>query len=277
MQVQSTDNVTVAVHDLEGAGPPLLIAHATGFCGRAYEPLAARLTDQFHVWAIDFRGHGDSSMPADNRFDWAGMADDLLAAIDGITTDAITLFGHSLGGGVGMLAERRRPGTLRRAYLFEPIVRPGLEGTPLDGPNMMSENARKRRPSFPTKADALRRYASRPPLDELRASALHAYVEYGFADRPDGSVALKCTPESEALTFEAEGKPTLDMLAAVETPTVVGVGALEVDWTPAMFGPSIADALPHGRLESFPTLGHFGPLQDPIAVGAAIVATCAPP
>jgi pimeloyl-ACP methyl ester carboxylesterase len=270
MDVLSTDDVRLAVHDLGGDGPPFLLCHATGFCGPAYEPLAAELAGAFHVWAIDFRGHGDSTAPAGDRFHWDGMTDDLLAAVDALGSTPIDVFGHSLGGGVAMLAEHRRPGTLRTAYLFEPIVIPALEGPRPEGPQFMSIAARRRRPSFPTKAEALYRYASRPPLDELRTSALYAYVEHGFADGPDGGVVLKCLPEHEALTFEADGKPTLD---TVTTPTTVAIGTTAEEWTPALYGASIAEALPNGRLEQHPSLGHFGPLQDPIAIAAAITAT----
>jgi pimeloyl-ACP methyl ester carboxylesterase len=271
MEVSSTDSVTVAVHDLGGAGDPLLLCHATGFLGWAYKPLADELVHRFHVWALDFRGHGDSTPPSGGRFDWDGMADDLCAAIEAIAAGPIDVFGHSLGGGTAMLAEHRRPGTLRTAYLFEPIVLPGIEGMRPDDPNAMSDAARRRHPTFPSKAEALYRYASRPPLQELRAEALFAYVDHGFTDLPDGTVQLKCLPEHEAATFEAGGKPTLETVAAVNTPTTVAVGTVEQGWTPAMFGPDIADALPNGRLERHPTLGHFGPLQDPTAVADGIL------
>lgn len=271
LQVPSTDGVTLAVHDLGGEGDPLLLCHATGFCGMAYAPLAHHLVREFHVMAIDFRGHGDSTSPENERFHWAGMADDLLAAIDAVTDQPITVFGHSLGGGVAVLGEARRPGTLRAAYLFEPIVPPAIEGRTDANPNIMGDTARRRRPSFASKADALWRYASRPPLDQLRADALMAYVEHGFEQRADGTAWLKCTPEHEALTFEADGKPDLAVAATVTTPTTIAIGTLEADWTPAMFGPAVADVLPNGRLEQHPTLGHFGPLQEPVAIAAGII------
>src|SRR3954462_1894529 len=102
MRVSSTNGVTVAVHDMGGAGdaPPLLIAHATGFSGPCYQQLAAALVERFHVWAIDFRGHGDSSEPDDGDYAWTGMADDLLAATDAVGVERWYGFGHSLGGGV---------------------------------------------------------------------------------------------------------------------------------------------------------------------------------
>ncbi len=59
----STQGVEVAVYDLGGSGPTLVIAHATGFCGPAYGPFASALVDRFHCYAFDFRAHGASSRP----------------------------------------------------------------------------------------------------------------------------------------------------------------------------------------------------------------------
>jgi pimeloyl-ACP methyl ester carboxylesterase len=272
VEVPSSDGVTIALHDFGGDGEPFLLCHATGFLGRAYAPLAAELEPSFHVWALDFRGHGDSTAPADDRFDWSVFTDDLLSVIDALGTEPIHAFGHSLGGGVLMLAEQRRRGSLRSAFLFEPIVIPALEGVLPAGPSSMGDAARRRRSVFPTKAEALHRYASRPPLNELRADALYAYVEHGFRTLPDGSAQLKCRPEHEAATFEASGKPTLETVADIDTPVTVAIGTTTQGWTPADFGEQVADALPNGHLERHPSLGHFGPLQDPVAIAESIVA-----
>jgi pimeloyl-ACP methyl ester carboxylesterase len=273
MEVPSTDSVTIAVHDMGGTGgEPLLLCHATGLHARAYEPLASRLAPHFHVWGLDFRAHGDSTVPDNERFDWAGFADDLLNVIDALAVRPISVFGHSLGGGVSLLAEHRRPGTLKSAFFFEPIVIPAVEGMSPGGPSAMSEGARRRRATFPSTATALHRYASRPPLNELRADALYAYVEHGFRETADGAVELKCLPEHEAATFAADGKPTLEIAAEVRTPTTIAIGTTAEGWTPATFGAAIVDALPNGRLEIDDTLGHFGPLQDPVSVAASILA-----
>jgi pimeloyl-ACP methyl ester carboxylesterase len=273
MQLESTDGVTIALHDLGGDGDPLMICHATGFCGRAYEPLAAELGRRHHVWALDFRGHGDSTPPDDGDFDWRRMTSDLEVAIDAVAGGPIPVVGHSMGGAVSMLLELRRPGTLQRAYLFEPIILPDEAPNTPTGKDSLAVSARMRRPDFPSKAEALRRYASRPPLGVLRADALAAYVEHGFADQPDGTAALKCRPEHEAATFEAVGKPTWSMMTGVAAPTTIAVGAAEPEWTPASFGAGIVAALPNGRLDAHPLLGHFGPLQDPVAVARGVLAS----
>ena len=113
-------------------------------------------------------------------------------------------FGHSMGGAALLMAEERRPGTFDRLFLFEPIVFP--DDFRLTAPNMMSDLARSRRSTFPSRDDALARYASRPPLNTMRADVLKAYVDDGFVDLPDGSVRLACLPDDEARTFESESK-----------------------------------------------------------------------
>ena len=284
IEVETTDGVTIAVHDLGGdrEASTLVICHATGFCGRAYGPLAEALASRYHVLAVDFRGHGDSTRPENGNFDWPSMSDDLLAVLDRMTASggiaagqAVYGFGHSLGGGLLLLAEARRPGTLDGAYLFEPIVLPDLArlppGTTL-APDDMSSVARKRRPSFASKQEALMRYASRPPLAELQAGSLAAYVEHGMSVAPDGTAFLKCRPEDEAATFEAPGKPTMATVSSVKTPTTVAIGTTSAGWSPALLGPALAEALPNGRLERHDGLGHFGPLQSPALVASRVLA-----
>ena len=108
--VRSTDGVEVAVHDLGGDGPPLLLAHAAGFCGGALAPLATRLGTRFHCWALDFRGHGDTVTPLDVDYAWSGRADDGLAAGDRLGLEGARGFGHSAGGAALLDAGARWPG-----------------------------------------------------------------------------------------------------------------------------------------------------------------------
>lgn len=266
LRVPSTNGVTVAVHDLGGDGPPLLVAHANGFCGGAYAPFAAELAAHRHVWALDFRGQGWSTPPRDGVFAWDGTADDVLAVVEALGGGPIDAVGHSLGGAALVRAEARRPGTLRRAYLFEPIVVPG--GRSPRG-NPMAVAARKRRHEFASRADALRSYAGRPPLGYLRADCLAAYVLHGFKELDDGTARLRCAGEHEARMFEATGSITTEDATKVDVPVVVARGALAEGWGgPAAFSPAVAEALPQGRLSEHPLLGHFGPLEHPPQIAA---------
>ena len=266
--VASSDGVTIAGYEHGGSGDTLLIAHATGFCGPMYDDVAALLTDQFRVVSLDFRGHGKSTRPANDDFSWQRMTDDLLVVVQHIVGPAgapIHAVGHSMGGATLLLGELRHPGTFRSLYLFEPIVVPD-EGLDANMPNFMADAARSRRPVFPSPEAALYRYASRPPLNQLRASALVAYIDNGFTVQADGSARLSCLPEDEARTFASPDKAPVSAMRAVSTPTVVAVGYDEAGPNPARFAPLVADAMPNCTVSRHPTLGHFGPFQDPIVV-----------
>lgn len=267
--IESTDGVTVALHDLGGSGPPLLFLHATGFHGRCYRTIAERLHSRFHVWAPDLRGHGDSITP-DMALPWRGMADDALAVIDHLGLDEpIRACGHSMGGATVLATERRRPGTIRAAWLFEPIVFPGEHRT-ASRENPLAEGARRRRHDFASIDEAIERYTGRGPFADVDPEALRDYVVHGFRPTADG-VTLKTPGEQEARTFEGVDLELFSHLGAMTIPvTVVGSGD---GGPPALAAPMVADALPNGRLSPWPDRSHFGPLEDPARAAAEILAT----
>jgi pimeloyl-ACP methyl ester carboxylesterase len=272
VRIESTDGTVIALHDLGGSGAPLLIAHATGFLAAPYRMLADHLSGQFQVFGVDFRAHGDSTSTASGDLSWSGMGDDVLAVVDAIGSP-VTAFGHSMGGAALLIAERVRPGTVRSAFLYEPIIPPSpLPETFGAFDNPLANAARKRRATFPSRAEALARYASRPPLGRLRADALAAYVEEGFEDLPDGSVTLKCRPEDEAATFEAAGFLTTADIGDIELPVAVALGARNSGEGPPRFVPAIVEALPNAELITYAHLDHFGPFEDPGTIAEDVIA-----
>lgn len=260
----------IELRDFGGSGPDLIISHATGFHGAAYEPMARTLKEHFHVWALDFRGHGASSAPANGDFAWSGMAEDLRHCVAAIGVDSILAFGHSLGGAVALLVARTNPGLIRAAYLYEPIVFPRDLLLKREG-NPMSEAARRRREVFSSKAAALSHYAANTPLGILRADALAAYVEHGFEGLADGSARLSCRAESEASTFECEEKMILEQLEGLDLEVTVARGMARPLSGPASLAPGIAAGLEVGRLVDHDHLGHFGPLESPGLIAADVL------
>lgn len=273
MLVPSTNGVTLRVHDLGGddASPSLLLCHATGFHGLVWSPLAAILSERYRVFSLDFRGHGDSSLPTDGRgLRWEGFGDDVLALIDALGLERPFAIGHSKGGAALLLAEQARTGLLKAVYAFEPIVFPPMpsedDAPDADTPNPLAAGARKRRALFASKDEAYDNFASKPPLSVLHSDALRAYVEHGFAEQDDGTVRLKCQPDSEAQVYEmGRHHGAWGRLGEVWCPVVVATGALTTSITPEIARMQV-DQLPDGELEVFDELGHFGPLEDPAAV-----------
>lgn len=254
----STDGVELAIHDLGGQGPPLVFVHATGFHGRCYQQIADRLADHRHSWAPDLRGHGDSTIPANDRFAWAAMADDLCSVLDALEIDEpIDFVGHSMGGATVVATELRRPGTIRTAWLFEPILFPPMG----DNPSAMSDVARNRRDTFDSLDAVIERYGSRPPFSTVESAVLDDYVRHGFRPLADGGVTLKCTPESEARTFESVDYDVFARLGSVDAPITI-VGSTD-GAPPAVIAPQIADEILTAELVIWDGETHFGPFTHP--------------
>lgn len=266
------DGIEIAVHEHGGRGRPTLLCHATGFHGAVWEPLSAALGDACERWALDFRAHGASVVPPGAPLDWERMGADVLTVIDGLglPRGRVLGVGHSMGGACLLLAEQARPGTFAGLWLFEPIVPPPLAGAPTAARSSLADAASRRRPSFPSFADALANYAGKPPLNALRADALHAYVRHGFVTGDDGDVHLACRPEDEARVFDGGASHgAWSRLGEVICPTVIACG--EDLGFPAALAPEIAAALPHGRLEQHRHMGHFGPLEAPSMLATSIL------
>ncbi|HEX4864131.1 MAG TPA: alpha/beta fold hydrolase, partial [Acidimicrobiales bacterium] len=169
-RARGASGVELATWHYGGEGPPLLLAHATGFHGRCWIPFASSLTDRFDVWALDHRGHGASGKSRDGRYDdWSLFVEDLLAVVDAIGLSGWRGFGHSLGGAVLLLAEKARPGTFTGISCFEPVVIPEemLTSGHNPGSPRLNEVARKRRRSFPSRHAAWKNYASKPPFSRF--------------------------------------------------------------------------------------------------------------
>lgn len=272
LTVPSTDGVTIAVHDLGGDGPPILLAHATGFHGRVWAPLARHLSAATgaRCWAPDLRGHGDSEVPDDHAFGWSGFADDVLAVVDALGLTDVRAAGHSKGGAALLLAEQRRPGTFAALYCFEPVVFPPPTPAQVDLENPLAEGALRRRDAFASFDAAYDNFRAKPPFDTLDPEALRAYVDGGFREEPDGTVRLKCRPHHESQVYRMGNQhDAFAHLAEVACPVTVATG-VELPFGPSAVAPLIAERLPHGTLESHHDLGHFGPLEDPARIAGCI-------
>lgn len=273
----SSDDVTIALHDYAPGSDaaPVLLAHATGFHGRCFDPVAAALGSSFHCWSIDFRGYGDSTLPTDWHVRWSAYGDDALVAARRAAHHApVIAAGHSMGAAALVMAALREPHRFAALVLYEPIIFPA-EYRLHDGPNPLAEGARRRRATFPSRDDAYRNYASKPPMNRFDPTALRAYVEHGFRDDEAGTVTLKCTPEHEARTYESGAiHETWEQLRDLAVPVWFVSGEPSPVPPASLVRPLAAHVSATSSvrctLVEWPDLGHFGPLQDPDRFAALI-------
>lgn len=277
LRAKTPDGVDIAVHDLGGQGPPALLVHATGFHGRVFGPLARGLWSRLGCSGIDLRGHGESGVPSDLDFDWAGFATDVLTAVDALGLNRPVGIGHSCGGAALLLAEEARPGTFSRLYCFEPIVFPP-ERPPTPDPGVaLAVGARQRREIFASREEAHANYASKAPMNTFDPEVLEAYVRFGFEDLPDGTVRLRCRGEYEALIYEnAPRHDAYAHLGEITCPVLVAWGSEGYSFRPEIMK-LVSERLENGRSEELSGLGHFAPLEQPGSVAESIIRALDPP
>ncbi|MGH9306275.1 MAG: alpha/beta fold hydrolase [Acidimicrobiales bacterium] len=117
------NRVELALHELRsGEGPVLLLLHGLG------EASPAALPDRLGSWtgpvrALDFTGHGRSSVPAGGGYTCEILMGDVDVAL--AHTGPATLLGRGLGAYVALLAAGGRPQMVHGAILDDG---PGLAG-----------------------------------------------------------------------------------------------------------------------------------------------------
>lgn len=104
-----------------GSGPPLIILHGLLGCKENWRSLARQLSQQFQVFTLDQRNHGQS--PHCEEFGYQAMADDLLAFLNSQALDQAHLLGHSMGGKTAMQFAACHPDRLTRLIIED--ISPG--------------------------------------------------------------------------------------------------------------------------------------------------------
>ncbi len=104
--------------------PTLILVHGGLDHARNWDWVARALRDDYHVYAIDLRGHGNSQQAPGATYTVAEHVLDLSALADVINHYPIYLIGHSLGGIVVMLYSGVFPDRVKKVVSIEGLGPP---------------------------------------------------------------------------------------------------------------------------------------------------------
>ncbi len=116
------NRITLALHHIrEGNGRPLLLLHGLGESAHAMRNLPVQWNGP--VWALDFTGHGESTIPHGGGY----SAEILMADVDVALRHLheATIMGRGLGGYVAFLIAGARPHLVKGVVIADG---PGLSG-----------------------------------------------------------------------------------------------------------------------------------------------------
>ncbi|MEM9013856.1 MAG: alpha/beta hydrolase [Pseudomonadota bacterium] len=254
--------------------PQMIFVHATGFCASTYKSVLQLVARDFEVIAIDLRGHGRTTLPADpdSLQSWETYADDLRGFLNAEPVASRVLAGHSLGGVVACLAAKGRD-DISAIRIVEPAIVPvylqPINRTALWTRMMrrlpIARGAEKRRDGWRDRKEVSAQYANRATFRDWAPGVLDDYLADGLVSDPAG-VRLSCAPLWEAATFRAQRHDFWGSVRQASAPMCV-LASIQRSSTVT---PSSRFALRlfGAKVHATSQVGHLAPMQAPELVAA---------
>jgi pimeloyl-ACP methyl ester carboxylesterase len=246
--IVSADGVELWVEQ-EGEGDDVIFISGLADEGACWVDQVAGLRHRFRITTFDNRGVGRSAAP-DGPFRIADFAADTAALMDRLGLERAHVVGSSMGGAIAQELALAEPGPVRSLV---------LNGTWCRGDRFLHEIFRSWMWSA-EKADSIR--------DFLVAVNLWCFAPRIWNDgtMDEWLAAAEASPHQQsvdAFCRSAEaliGHDSADRISAIEAPTLVTVGALDLV-LPPRFSAELVDRIPGSRLVVVRDAGHQ-PFQE---------------
>jgi aminoacrylate hydrolase len=107
-------------------GPPVILSPGLGGSAAYWGTNLAALAERHRVILYDHRGTGRSDCALPAELDVDDMADDVLALLDGLGIERVSLVGHAAGGVIGLAIALRRPEVLASLVIINGFAAPDM-------------------------------------------------------------------------------------------------------------------------------------------------------
>jgi pimeloyl-ACP methyl ester carboxylesterase len=226
------------------AAPPVLLLHGGNQSSHSWDLVSLHLSDRFHVYALDQRGHGDTEWSRELDYSMEAMAADVLAFIADQGLVRPVIFGHSMGGRVTLQAVLEDPAVARAVVIVDVGPELSAKGTKVIG-EFISHNVEF--DDLEVFLDNVVRY------DPFRSREhIARTVKYNLLVRSDGKYVSKV---DHRRIPRAMREMTLDSVGAIPCPVLVIRGG-ESDVLLPDAAERFVEALDDGRLVTVPNVGH---------------------
>jgi pimeloyl-ACP methyl ester carboxylesterase len=246
-----------ALHWGDAAQPPLVLLHGGGSNAHWWDHLAPALAQDFHVVALDFRGHGDSDYPDETRV--GAFGDDLDALLEHLEAPRAALMGHSMGAHIALERAARIRGTRALALLD---LAWGM-------PRAARRSARRAlsfRVTHRSRERAVERFRFLPSAARADEGLRRSIAEQSLREEPDGRFGFKFDPRWFALPYRK-----LPPLSGVDCPTLLVRGAESPFLSPEA-AEGLRAELPRAELVELADAGHHVHVDQPAALLATVQA-----
>jgi esterase len=147
--------------------PTMLLLHGGGQDGHSWDEFSARIRDQYHVLALDQRGHGDSDWaPEPSEYSREHHFGDISGFVDSLRLDPFVLIGLSMGGSNAMHFTANRPEKVRGLVIVD--IGPEVGRERRDEAQAQNFSRIEEFDSFEEAVEAAHRFNPRRPIEQLR-------------------------------------------------------------------------------------------------------------
>ncbi|GCE44610.1 alpha/beta hydrolase [Rhodococcus sp. USK10] len=249
------------IHYTEWGSPtaePVVLLHGLNVQCHTWDPIAAELADEYHVIAMDMRGHGDSGWSRAG-YRVRSMARDVHGLIDALGLGPVNLVGHSAGVRVAIAVAGERPEMVRRLALSDAGPANSASGAvAMRDFIQATTNIR----GFRNEDEARQFYLGFHP--EWRQDFIDLHVQHQLRRNWAGKLVPKADPDVQWITGSVSLPDVTylwEMSALLTMPTLLMVGR-----TSNVLDEQVVDrmlqTMPNSTVRWFDT-GHYVPREAP--------------
>ena len=203
----------------DAANPTVLMLHGASQQAHSWDFVSLALSDEFHILALDQRGHGDSDWAPEGDYSIQAQQGDIDGFVEALGLDSFILIGHSMGGRNAYVWASRHPRDLKALVIVDTGPETGRRG---------QERIRRFR-ELPDELDSFEEFAQRVQqyTGRSREQTLGA-LKYSIRQRPDGKWIWKYdklmrAPSRRDLTWTTER--LWECVHRIDCPTLVVRGS----------------------------------------------------
>ena len=246
----------IEIHYLEWGNPdnpPLIMLHGIGRIAHSFSHIAPNFAADYHVMAVDMRGHGDSGWSPDGAYLVRDYVSDIEAMAEEMDLRNIVIWGNSTGGRVAQMFAGLQPERMR-AVIVEDV-----------GPERPRSIAN--RLAGQIERDDANGWASVEELTEqlLRQNSgtnpevSRAYARFGSKPRGDGRIVWKRDPAIGNDFVPLQHWPYIRRITA---PIIYILGG-NSSIVPVETQAELRRVLPQVEIVTMPGLGHYPSQENP--------------
>ena len=231
---------------------PLILLHGIARVAHTFDHVAPHFTKNYHVIAIDMRGHGDSGWHAQGAYLVEDYVSDIEALIQQLKLRNIVLWGASTGGRVAQLIAGLHPDWVS-AVIVEDV---GPERPPTVS-NRRANRMAKEANGWATLDEMLEQIRIENP--RAPDAILRNLAQHGSKARADGRIVWKRDPVILKGFVPTELWETVRKIKAPITYVLGGASTI----VPPQTQQALKTALPQAQIVIMPELGHYPSDEKP--------------